>query len=263
MIISIDVGIKNLSLCKLDSQATIQLWEVIDLSQENHSATCEHIGKKGKCKHHATYTVADKHFFCNLHIKKSEYSQHIAPLYYYKMLTKKISQKTLLELNTFYSLEDNTQEQLKEHIYNINATKIPKSISASEIDLIQAGITMSKKITDCLDDFSNITTVLIENQISPIATRMKCVQGMITQFFIEKGVHDIHFISSSNKLKAYDVPKKTYKERKKSCIVVTEDLLTKDKNNKKWISIFKNNKKKDDLADSYLQGVWYINYSTT
>jgi len=46
MIISIDVGIKNLSLCKLDSQATIQLWEVIDLSQENHSATCEHIGKK-------------------------------------------------------------------------------------------------------------------------------------------------------------------------------------------------------------------------
>jgi len=103
---------------------------------------------------------------------------------------------------------------------------------------------MSKKLTDCLDDFSNITTVLIENQISPIATRMKCVQGMITQFFIEKGVHDIHFISSSNKLKAYDVPKKTYKERKKSCIVVTEDLLTKDKNNKKWISIFKNNKKK-------------------
>lgn len=262
MIISIDVGIKNLSLCKLNKKGIIQQWEVIDLSQDTPPVTCEYIGKKGKCKHGAIYTVADKHFFCNLHIKKSEYSQSIAPPSYYKMLTKKLSQKTLVELNTIYSLKDNTQEQLKEHIYNINATKIPKTISASEIDLIQAGIIMSKKLTECVHDFSNITTVLIENQISPIATRMKCIQGMITQFFIEKGVHDIHFISSSNKLKVYNVPKKTYKERKKSCIIVTEDLLTKNKNNNKWISMFKHNKKKDDLADSYLQGVWYINYNT-
>ena len=88
---------------------------------------------------------------------------------------------------------------------------------------------------------------------------MKCIQGMITQFFIEHGVYNIHFVSSSNKLKHFDVPKKTYKERKSSGITVMSDLLKQDKL-KKWNTIFASHKKKDDLADSYLQGLWFVRY---
>lgn len=259
MIISIDVGIKNLSLCKLDEDKTIKQWEVIDLSQDVPSPTCSHVGKKGPCKHTATYTVAGKVYFCNTHIKKSEYKNSIAPDIYYKMVNKKISQKAVCELNTLYSLADHTQEQVAAHIYNVAATKINKRVTASEIDLIQAGIILSKKLTERIEDFSNIKTILIENQISPIATRMKCIQGMLTQYFIEKKIYDIHFVSSLNKLKEYNVPKKTYKERKKSCIVVAEDLLAKRKDNHTWLTVFKTHKKKDDLADSYLQGVWFLN----
>lgn len=262
MIISIDVGIKNLSLCKLDEDKTIKQWEVIDLSQDVPSATCSHVGKKGQCKHTATYTVAGKVYFCNTHIKQSEYKSLIAPDIYYKMVNKKISQKSVCELNTLYSLTDHTQEQMAAHIYNVAATKINKRRTASEIDLIQAGIILSKKLTERIQDFSNIKTILIENQISPIATRMKCIQGMLTQYFIEKGIYNIHFVSSLNKLKEYNVPKKTYKERKKSCIIVTEELLTKNKNNNNWITVFETHKKKDDLADSYLQGLWFINLHT-
>ena len=29
---------------------------------------------------------------------------------------------------------------------------------------------------------------------------------------------------------------------------------------RKWIEYFDKHKKKDDLADSYLQGLWYIKY---
>lgn len=258
MIISIDVGIKNLSLCKLDEDTTIRQWEVIDLSQEVPSAMCSHVGKKGQCKHTATYTVAGKIFFCNTHIKKSEYKNCVAPDIYCKMVNKKISQKMVCDLNTQYSLTGHTQEQLTSHIYNVAATKIIKRRSASEIDLIEAGIILSKKLTEKIQYFSEIKTILIENQISPIATRMKCIQGMLTQYFIEKGIYDIHFVSSLNKLKEYNVAKKTYKERKKSCITVTKDLLTKNINNKDWLSLFETHKKKDDLADSYLQGIWYI-----
>lgn len=262
MIISIDVGIKNLSMCILDEYATIQKWEVIDLCQSLPSEKCEYTGKKGPCKHNATYTVAGNIFFCNVHVKKSEYANCIAPDIYYKMLKQTLSKKKVSDLNTIYSLVDNTQDQLVTHIYNVNATKLPSSCRAKDMDLIDIGRTLSRKLTESIHDFSNIKTVLIENQISPIATRMKCIQGMISQYFIEKNIYDIHFISSSNKLKHYDVPKKTYQERKKSSIIVTEDLLSEQGNNNKWLSIFKNHIKMDDLADSYLQGLWFITFHT-
>lgn len=262
MIISIDVGIKNLSVCTLDEHATIHTWEVLDLCQSFPSEKCEYIGNKGQCKHTATYTVAGNNYFCNVHLKKSEYANDIAPDIYYKMLKHPLSQKKMKDLNMIYSLVDSTQDQLMAHIYDVNATKLPKSCLAKDMDLINIGRTLSIKLTESINDFSNIKTVLIENQISPIATRMKCIQGMISQYFIEKGIYDIHFISSSNKLKHYNVPKKTYKERKKSSIIVTEDLLSKQGNNNKWLSIFKNHIKMDDLADSYLQGLWFITFNT-
>lgn len=262
MLISIDVGIKNLSICKINEHSEIHEWDVIDLSQDKPSIICEYVGNKGHCRHNATYTVSGKHFFCNRHIKNNPHTNTIAPETYYKMLHKKVSPKIIKELNTLYSLKENTQEQLLNHIYNVNATKLSPKRHAKDINLIDIGRTLSIKLTENIPDFSIIKTVLIENQISPIATRMKCIQGMLTQYFIEKGVVDIHFISSSNKLKHYQVPQKTYTERKKSCIAVTEELLSKDTINGKWLTLFKTHKKKDDLADSYLQGLWFLTYHT-
>ena len=39
-------------------------------------------------------------------------------------------------------------------------------------------------------------------------------------------------------------------------IVYTRDLL---KNNQKWLDFLNNNSKKDDLCDSYLQGLYFVN----
>ena len=38
------------------------------------------------------------------------------------------------------------------------------------------------------------THVIIENQISPIANRMKTIQGMITQYFIMKNIYNVEYI---------------------------------------------------------------------
>ena len=58
----------------------------------------------------------------------------------------------------------------------------------------------------------SITTryVIIENQIGPLAIRMKTIQGMIVQYFIMSNlnVEHIEFISASNKLKDCDVKDK-------------------------------------------------------
>jgi hypothetical protein len=101
---------------------------------------------------------------------------------------------------------------------------------------------------------------------------MKTIQGMIAQYFIMKnnGVA-IDFVNASNKLKDKDKEKDkekdkdkdkepkektTYSERKKQGIEKT--LLLLETTSSEWLPFFKNHKKKDDLADSYLQGVWYL-----
>ena len=258
MIISIDVGIKNLSFCVLckDNEEIIK-WDVLDLSTVDDKPKCCQKMKTKVCGKNATYTHGGKAFYCGTHAKSC--SVDIAPEIYYKIKkSKRVAKKWISELQNHFSLKNSSETDLIEHTYLNCLTKLDKATSASDMDLIEIGKNMSKSLQAEIN-IGEIDTVLIENQISPIANRMKCIQGMITQFFIEHGVYNIHFVSSSNKLKHFDVPKKTYKERKSSGITVMSDLLKQDKL-KKWNTIFASHKKKDDLADSYMQGLWFVRY---
>ena len=127
----------------------------------------------------------------------------------------------------------------------------------SDISLIKLGIKIKEEYDKVFKDYK-IDKVVIENQISPLANRMKALQAMITQYFIDRNICDIHYISSINKLKEYDKNNevKTYNERKKFAIEIVKSLL--ESNNKIWIDNFNNNKKKDDMADTLLQVVYFI-----
>ena len=106
-------------------------------------------------------------------------------------------------------------------------------------------------------DISKIDCVIIENQLSSLANKMKYIQCIITQYFIMRNIHNIQYISAINKLKKYIGEKKTtYSERKKLSINITNEILKKSEFNK-WITLF-NNGKKDDLADCFLQALWYL-----
>ena len=111
---------------------------------------------------------------------------------------------------------------------------------------------LSKKI-----NLNTIDMILIENQISPIANRMAIIQGMITQYYLMKNKNIIKFISGINKLKFFIGTKKTtYNERKKLSIQITNKLINETNNT--WSEFFFNNKKQDDLADCFLQGIWFL-----
>jgi hypothetical protein len=141
-----------------------------------------------------------------------------------------------------------------------------------------------KKLLDSLpniqENIKDITHVIIENQISPIANRMKTIQGMLAQYFIMKCYHDIHieFVSSVNKLKNFanilninvsinndlDIPlksklKNNYNKNKMNSIIICSQIIQNNESLLKWIDILKN-KKKDDYADSFLQGIWYLTH---
>ena len=44
-------------------------------------------------------------------------------------------------------------------------------------------------------------------------------------------------------------------------IQITLQQLSKTPRIINWMDFFQSHKKKDDLADSFLQGLWYLNYT--
>ena len=172
--------------------------------------------------------------------------------------------KELKELAEEYNIEYNNPIKKTELLNLIETFQKNKFLSSipkkcSQTDLISLCISMTQIFNDIFKD-KKIETVLIENQIGNKAIKMKSIQGMITQYFVSKGIHDIQYISSYNKLKAFGSPKKqlTYKERKKKAIEITTKECKENENLIKWHDFFIDHKKKDDLADAYLQVLWYV-----
>jgi hypothetical protein len=109
-----------------------------------------------------------------------------------------------------------------------------------------------------LDTLENIDVVFIENQISPIANRMKTIQGMLAQYFIMTNDNiSIEFVSSSHKLKQFDKDKNSYKENKQQSVIFSRNIIDKNENFENWKEKL-DSKKKDDLADCFLQGLYYF-----
>lgn len=225
MLLSIDVGIKNLSFCIFKDKEIFD-WGIIDLS-ESDVQTCS-------CGNAATFF--GKEAYCTKHKPKS------------LILTKPIEKMKLVDFKKNKLFQKcNTVEDCLDVSKNIS---LLTKKNASAIDLIQISRNIQTHFDNKWNNFS-FDVVIIENQISPLASRMKSIQGMITQYFV-KNVSNIQYISSSNKLKHVKV-KMTYQERKKEGIRQCEEGLTE-----KWLDFFMNTNKKDDLADCYLQGLWFI-----
>ena len=271
-VLSIDVGIKNLAYCLLEADLTnktykIIKWDVLNLLCEtnykcNHQIQTKKSIKENKdevCDKKATHSRNDK-YACSLHMKKL-YPENIS----LKTL-KKAKVSTLIELANKYnlSLENNKKQTLMDviepYIRENMFQEINVAVSANHIDLVSIGVS----IRDLFDvHFSHnvvIDKIIIENQISPIANRMKSIQGMIAQYFIMNNKTDIHFISSANKLKYFleGGQKTEYGERKKLSVDITKAILSQKEDYSTNLSLFNNHKKKDDLADSFLQGLWFL-----
>ena len=313
-ILSIDVGIKNLAFCLLeipdDKSSTLEykilLWDSISLLDQKCCINC---GKPAKfCKE-------DK-YYCRKHAKAvDQYQIPSAKDLSLKRLNKTDLQEYIdgldISLNIFSQPKKNQKRQaIIEEVEQYNKHRFfdpVKEDNAGLVSLIEIGYNLQQRLDKILTGIT-LDTILIENQLSNIAVRMKTLQGMLTQYFIMRGYRSIEYIASQNKLKLFqerdkgkaktertsnkdsndkdsnddqekndrekndrekndrekndteknDREKKTsYSDRKRMGIQYCTKVL--DSNNMDdWLEYMNKHGKRDDLADCFLQGLWWI-----
>ena len=270
-IVSIDVGIKNLSFClfhKIDTNThfIIEKWDNIDLTEQNE-LKCIEVDKNGLCNKPAKYTK-DNQCYCLKHSKKYNYifpTNELQPTFLQKQKIQK-----LIELCHTYKITIDAPPkkayllELLNQFYDTNCYHIIEKSNASKTDLVTIGRNIQHKLNILLEEHvSTLDIIIIENQIGPIANKMKTIQGMLAQYFIMKNNNiSIEFISATNKLKEFIKEKEgklDYKQRKKLGIQTCTEIITNDFRFQTWQSFFQKHSKKDDLSDCFLQGLWYLN----
>ena len=260
-ILSIDVGMKNMAYCLLDYKDdgvyTIADWDIIDLC-ENTQHICMGKQKNGnKCKKIGKYTKKNK-FYCKTHAK--EYK--VPPRQFSNKRIKKLKKTQLVKIGNEQCIPVNEKQKKEDILRNIifdlsnNYYDFVSNVLTTEMNMVSYGINLKKLFNKTFENVK-IDLVIIENQIGPLALRMKTLQGMVMQHFIENDVINVVPVNSNNKLKDFLGNKKTtYDERKKESVVITRKLIE----NTNWIPHFEKHKKKDDLADCFLQAKWYISH---
>lgn len=230
-----DVGIKNLSYCVVEyneekKEYKILDWNIIDLRTDG--------------------TLEEENIVEN--IKKA-----------------KTKSKSKTKTKT---LEDNEEDDKKE---KQKKEKKKKPQKCSKISLKDLSRNLYKQLEEN-NYFSNFDYVIIENQPVLKNPTMKSIQMILYSYFSFKSLNiesfrDLILMNASNKLKVYKGEvdkdemdkinnlKSKYSRNKKISILHTKLILEQHEFNKNnWISFFDKNKKKDDLADSFLMILYYL-----
>ena len=217
-ILSIDVGMKHLAYCVIKNSSKedyeILDWNIINLCSDKTYPKCMGSTKK-TCNKDSKYFKNDC-YYCKLHAKKQHFLIPTSNLKIKNLNKMKLHELKSISLERKYTIERNSKKQ--DYINKVlidlsnNYFNTIEKIDSREVDVV----TFGKRIKTCFDDIVeqfDIKTLLIENQIGPLALRMKMLQGMIIQHFIEIDCELIREISPSNKLKMFMKDKKKNNDR--------------------------------------------------
>ena len=219
IVLSIDCGIKNLAFCVYDtSNKKILLWKNVNTIEEADCSdiVCKENNKNGKvCNKKGKYRCEDGKFVCKRHCKNCQN----------------------LESNTLFT-------ELK----NVKSMNI--------LDKCAAVAECLKRVYPELRS-TNFDNVYIENQ-PRFNPSLKNISMLIFSFFIIKEHTNIKFINAKLKNKIKGLPTfglnpNSYRNRKKLAVLQTKHLL--EINNSEYLTFFEQNKKQDDLCDSFLQAL--------
>lgn len=260
MIVSFDIGIRNLAICIVDYNCKIKYWDIINIMSDydnkvlEDTKLCNITVKSGKNKgsscNKKAYYIKDTIYYCNKHKPKNE------------------------------------KEKMKKIV-------IKKKKNVRKMDTQTLCLTLIKRMNEIVKENDILTTcekVIIELQ-PRTNQRMKLISHTLYSYFLtkicdydisinennEKGnecnckLKDVRFVAAKYKLRNVpeeetdksnikNIKRKTkkstnYAKRKKLAIEWTKELLKEDQES---LDILNKFKKQDDLCDSYLQAKWFI-----
>lgn len=277
IVLSFDVGIVNLAYClftKENNNWKILDWDIIDIS-ERDAIKCQ-CGAKPSFIHLEQY-------YCKTHCKKLEPNKKFEELYIELPEKSKCTfehngelcgrKSTYSDLKEMYCVTHAKQCYKKYESQNKLTEYKQKSVKKLDFDDVRL------KLIQKLDErkiLLSANVVLIENQPSMKNPVMKSISNTIYTYFLIRGIidkkHDsaitaVKFMSPSNKLKIVTDGEskqlvalkgtdesKAYKLTKSLGVKYSRELLAHLPD---WINKFNTYKKKDDLADAFLQGAYY------
>ena len=282
-IVSFDIGIKNLAYCVFTTGSaglSIVGWGIANLALqdavEKPQCNCAKARVTGPCGKTASYTYGEDQRFCKTHAKSS--GKLIPTKELSAAAFKKLKIEELTTLCTKYGIGIGTTDKKPDILAKVVAhfaarTLVPvvvaKSKNANQIHLVEIGKRIKAQFDEVFSRYTP-THVILENQISPIAGRMNTIQGMVAQYFIMRDTDDrlkIDFISSAGKLKGFTDKAQTtdkaqetntYKDHKRDGIAFCQQFMAANPLLASFRQIIEAAAKKDDLADCFLQGIYYL-----
>jgi hypothetical protein len=243
-LVSFDVGLRNLAFCVLEGTSRSDLkitgWDLIDVMAEMgglDKPLCH------KCKKPACW-VQQTIYACTRH-------KGVTGITYTKSCLSKKTKEELLAMG----VQGKTKKELVDKLYATSSQAVWKRCvkSAKQGSVVDLAPAISASLQARMNLWKGSNLIVFEQQPDK---RMLCVQGMLHMWFVTqgykcKGVSAIHKLT--NMVTIQDVTK-TYKGRKKTGIVHAAELVPTEE-----LKIFMlKHPKKDDLADSFLQGLWVL-----
>lgn len=228
MILSFDIGIRNLAYCFLNEDSCIKGWGILNLTEdgETQGKCCYEFitGKnKGKVCDKKGISYKEESFFCKRHTLE-EHKKIKKP--------KKVKDISILELSL------NLVKVLDLHLNPLVEKLKP------EVILIELQPRFNPKM-------KNLSMMLYNYFI---------IRKMIDSPILS----NIKFISAKKKLSIYDGPfvpcnlKDKYSRTKYLGVKYTEYIIRDDTEN---LNLLNSHKKKDDLCDCFMQGAWYLKFN--
>jgi len=288
-ILSFDVGIIHLAYCfftKKNGNWDILDWAIIDLTdRENHK--CSMCTKPAKL----LQTHGDNKYYCKIHSKNVIAKPVPFEIYYETLENKKIggcdfitSDDKKCNKNCMYEKSLDNKTYCTPHAKKVYSTlegdmklKSVKNTSVKDLDFDDTRLKLVMEL-EKRKHLLEANVVVIENQPSFKNPRMKSISGIIYDYYMIRGMVDreitkstitkVKFMSPSNKIKlATDGEtqqlvklkssneSKAYKMTKSLAVKYATDMT---KHLPEWLAKFNSHKKKDDLADAFLQGAYYF-----
>ena len=272
-ILSFDVGIKNLAYCLFsinccnDNLLKIIKWDVINLCESTSSSSSLN---KNKTKYTCSICKKNACYYLNSNTTTTTSESDATVVPESVMYCKKHAIETKIVVDD--GKKNKQKQKKKQPCLSLIIPSKPKQQNACDVDMIVLGRNLKTKFDLIFNEYTSsenelsIDAVVIENQIGPLAGRMKMLQGMIAQYFIMKNVNKIEFISATNKLKLFknvkinenETNENSYKLRKQQGQIVCRSLISFYPSLHLWNQEFDKHLKKDDLADCFLQGYYYM-----